>query len=371
MNLEERLSLIREVGEEIVTEEELKKLLSEEKTRIAYDGFEPSGQMHIAQGIVRAINVNKMVKAGFKFKILVADWHAMANKKLGGDLEKIKTVGKYFIEVWRAVGMDQDNVEFVWASDLVKDPRYWMVVLEVAKTNSYKRFIRTAEIMGRAEDENITGAQIIYSCMQTADIFILGARVTQLGLDQRKVNVLAREVGPQLSPPAGGWKPVIVSHHMLMGLKHYAHSHVGSPTTKKREETIQQAIQYKMSKSDPDSAIFMTDTEEDIKRKINKAYCPEGEIKGNPILEYLRYIVFESFDKITVERPKKFGGTIQYESYSQLAEDYAGKKIHPADLKTAVTTYLNKLLEPVRIHFENNPYARTLLDQVKSYKITR
>lgn len=33
-----------------------------------------------------------------------------------------------------------------------------------------------------------------------------------------------------------------------------------------------------MSKSDPDSAIFMEDTREDIARKINKAYCPPREV---------------------------------------------------------------------------------------------
>ena len=127
MTIQDRLNLIKQVGEEIVTEEELKNLLESGEELIAYDGFEPSGQIHIAQGILRAINVNKMIKAGVRFKMLVADWHAMANNKMDGDLEKIKTVGRYFIEVWKASGMDLSKVEFVWASDLVKDP-----ILEVS-----------------------------------------------------------------------------------------------------------------------------------------------------------------------------------------------------------------------------------------------
>jgi tyrosyl-tRNA synthetase len=53
MDVEERLSIIKEVGEEIVTEEELKALLQEKPHPIAYDGFEPSGQIHIAQGALR------------------------------------------------------------------------------------------------------------------------------------------------------------------------------------------------------------------------------------------------------------------------------------------------------------------------------
>lgn len=369
MTIDERLKLVKEVGEEIVTEAELKKLLESGKNLVAYDGFEPSGQMHIAQGILRTININKMVKAGFKFKMLVADWHAMANKKMDGDLEKIQNVGKYFIEVWEACGMNQENVEFVWASDLVKNPDYWKLVLQIAKTNSYKRFIRTAEIMGRQEDDQLTAAQIIYSCMQTADIFTLGVNVAQLGTDQRKVNVLAREVGPQL----GFWKPVIVSHHMLLGLLPPLKQGLGTKIypTKQIADVIKRGYERKMSKSNPDSAIFMTDSLEDIKRKIDKAYCPEGAVEDNPVLEYFRYIIFESFDKITVERSEKYGGNAEFDSYSELAEQYESKKIHPADLKAAAAKYINQLLEPVRKHFEQNPYAKNLLEQVRSYKVTK
>lgn len=363
MTIEEKLKLIESVGEEIIEVDELKELLESGKELVAYDGFEPSGQMHIAQGVLRAININKMTRGGVKFKMLVADWHALANKKLGGDLEKIQTVGKYFIEVWRACGMDMKNVEFVWASDLVKDPNYWMLVLRVAATNSYKRFIRTAEIMGRAEDENITGAQIIYSCMQTADIFTLGAKITQLGLDQRKVNVLAREVGPQL----GFWKPVIVSHHMLMGLN--------PPTLliggDKKADTLARVRDLKMSKSDPNSAIYMTDSEEDLIKKINKAYCPEGQTDKNPVLEYCRYIIFELVEKIEIERQEKFGGNFELKSYEELEKHYSNKKIHPLDLKNAVGKHLNKILEPVRRHFEENKEAKKLLEEVRSYQITR
>lgn len=82
-----------------------------------YDGFEPSGRMHIAQGILRAINVNKLIDAGCIFVFWVADWFAMLNNKYGGDIDKIKTVGRYFIEVWKAAGMKMSNVQFLWASD--------------------------------------------------------------------------------------------------------------------------------------------------------------------------------------------------------------------------------------------------------------
>jgi tyrosyl-tRNA synthetase len=366
-NIKERLNLIKQVGEEIVTEEELKKLLESGEELIAYDGFEPSGQIHIAQGLLRAINVNKMIKAGVKFKMWVADWHAFANNKLGGDLEKIKTTGKYFIEVWRACGMDLSKVEFLWASDMVKNPDYWKLVVQVGKSNVLRRFIRTAEMMGRAESlDSLTGANIIYSCMQVADIFMLGAKITQLGMDQRKLNMLAREIGPQL----GFWKPVVVSHHMLMGLSKLVGvgANLDSPETK---DKITRVIEMKMSKSNPDSAIFMTDTAEDVERKINKAYCPEGQVEENPVLEYCKYIIFEAIDSFKVERPEKWGGNLEFKTYEELEKVFAEKKLHPQDLKQSVVKYLNQLLQPVRDHFQNNADAKALLERVKSFQVTR
>src|SRR3989339_974575 len=351
MTTEEKLNLISQVGEEIITQQELRSLLEKEKDFVAYDGFEPSGQIHIAQGILRAININKMIKAGIKFKMLVADWHAYTNNKMGGDLEKLKIVGKYFIEVWRACGMDLKSIEFVWASDMVKNPEYWKLVIKVGTTNKLSRFIRTAEFMGREESiDTLTAAQMIYPCMQISDIFLLGAKITQLGMDQRKVNMLAREIGLQL----GYWKPVVVSHHMLMGL--------GKPPSTD-SDTATRTIKNKMSKSNPDNAIFMTDTTEDIKRKINKAYCLEGDVKENPVLEYCKYIIFESFDptllcrseatlgvsrpEFVIERPAKFGGTVSFKTYAELETAFAAKQVHPMDLKIAVIKLLDQLLQPV------------------------
>merc|ERR1712072_1270531 len=103
--------------------------------------------------------------------------------------------------------------------------------------------------------------------MQCNDIFFLGADICQLGLDQRKVNMLAREYCDDVGKKD---KPVILSHPMLPGLKR---------------------DQEKQSKSDPDSAIFMEDTPEDVRRKIMAAFCEPGVVKGNPVLEMVKMLV--------------------------------------------------------------------------------
>ena len=72
-----------------------------------------------------------------------------------------------------------------------------------------------------------------------------------------------------------------------------------------------------------------------------------------------------------IERPAKFGGDIIFGNYEELRTAYVNGDLHPADLKNNVTIYLEKLIKPVREHFERNKKARELYELVKSYKITR
>lgn len=357
MDTSERVALIKSVAEEIIGEEELVELVKSGKKITAYDGFEPSGQIHIAQGLLRAITVNKLTKADVHFIFWVGDWFALMNDKLDGDLEKIKICGEYFIEVWKACGMDLSNVEFRWASKEM-DQAYWLSVLQIARLNSVERIVRTSQIMGRSEKDKLSAAQIFYPCMQCADIFHLGVDIAQLGLDQRKVNVLAREVAPKL----GEKKPIALHHHMLMSLQPHKVAGLSG---------VDAAIAKKMSKSNPGSAIFMTDSVEQVEKKFAKAHCPEGEVEDNPVLEYCKYIVFACFDSFTIDRPDKYGGSVTFESYPELETAFVAKKIHPMDLKNATAKYVNLLLDPVRKHFETNAHAKHLAEQVASFSVAR
>eukprot|EP00923_Selenidium_pygospionis_P020114 GHVN01034902.1.p1 GENE.GHVN01034902.1~~GHVN01034902.1.p1 ORF type:complete len:369 (+),score=21.02 GHVN01034902.1:395-1501(+) len=215
--LAERFQRCHSVGAECVNAEELRDLLSRKDHPICYDGFEPSGRMHLAQGILKAQLVNKLTSSGCVFVFWVADWFALLNNKLGGDMHRIRTTGEYFIEVWKSVGMDMRNVRFLWASEEInKRPNeYWTLVMDIARKNTISRVKRCCTIMGREEADNQPVAHVMYPCMQCADIFFLNADICQLGMDQRKVNMLAREYCDDIGRKE---KPVILSHFMLPGM---------------------------------------------------------------------------------------------------------------------------------------------------------
>jgi tyrosyl-tRNA synthetase len=361
VDLERKLELVRGIAEEIITERELRELFETKEHLIAYDGFEPSGVAPIHFGLLRSLLLKDLLKAGIHFKLLLADWFAWINNKMGGDLEKIRDVGKYFIEVWKAAGVDVKRVEVVWTSEML-DKEYWRKVILIAKNTTLKRANRCLTIMGRKEGEMKEVAQYFYPMMQCADIFQLKADITQLGLDQRKVNVLAREVGPKL----GWWKPVVVSHHVLMGLEGLKKGE-GFDESKK----FDQEISSKMSKSKPQTCIYVHDSKEDILRKIKRAYCPLKKVEGNPILEYTREIIFRAFPEFKVERERSFGGDIIYNSHEEIEKDFRAGVLHPLDLKIAVARDLNKLIKPIREHFERNKKAKILYETVKKEEITR
>lgn len=362
MSLEERFQLVKNVGEEIITEEELKELLANKKHPIAYDGFEPSGLAHLPFGIFRPMLIEDLLKAGIHFKLYLADYFAWINNKLGGDLEKIRLAGEYFIEVWKAAGVDIKKVEVIWASDLASRKEYWKKVILIAKNTTVNRATRALTIMGRKAGEMKEVAQYFYPMMQVADIFEMEVDICQLGLDQRRANILAREIGPKL----GWWKPVVVSHHMLLGLEG-----VKEPEGYDENRAIDVAISSKMSKSKPESCIFVHDSREEIFNKIKKAFCPERVVENNPILDYSKHLIFRKFKSMKVERPKKYGGTIEFSSYKELEEAFRKGEIHPLDLKNAVADYIDKMVKPIREHFEKNRRAKELLEIMKEAQITR
>jgi len=327
-SLEERFELCRRVGEECQKEEDLQKILKSNPSPCAYDGFEPSGRMHIAQGVLKKILVDRLTSAGFTYIFWVADWFAYLNHKMGGDLEKIKTVGRYFIEVWKAAGMNMDRVKFLWASEEIhnRGDDYWGLVLEISTKFSLTRVKRCSTIMGRG-DAGLSSSQILYPCMQAADIFFMEVDVCQLGVDQRKVNMLAREYAQKAK---GKKRPVILSHHMLLGLK---------------------KGQDKMSKSDPDSAIFMEDEKADIERKIGKvAFCPPNEVYEtqkvicNPVLDYYKFIL-PSLKSVQIKGKE---GDMTFSSYDDLEKAWTDGKVPVEALKETLTTSLNDLIKSAR-----------------------
>ena len=339
MSIDERMALVMRNAEELVTEDELRRLLTEKEEPTAYIGFEPSGLVHFGWALVTQ-KIRDLCEAGFRVTIFWADWHARINDKLGGDLDNIRTCARYMEDCFMALGVPADRVVFRYASDLVADPDYWETVIKIGKVTSMARVKRTMTIMGRGEDDaDKDTAKVLYPLMQTADIFFMDIDLAYAGMDQRRIHMLAKEVSKDL----GRDRPLVALHTPLL------------PSLN--------GVDLKMSKSDPNNSINIHDNRDSIAKKIKKAYCPDPKNPGdndmsetkNPMLMMAKYVIFPRNGGLHINRPDKYGGPIDFADYDSLKEAYYGCNLSPVDLKSGVVDELAKTLEPVSKYFEENP----------------
>lgn len=367
--------LYKSPTEELLTEERLRKYIENGIQLKHYIGFEISGFVHLGTGILCMSKVKDLQDIGIETTIFLADYHSWINNKLGGDLSLIRKIAKgYFAEALKKslelIGGEPEKLKIVFGSELYEKMGldYLDLILKISKHLSLSRVKRSLTIMGRKEGEIVNFSQLIYPVMQVADIFALGINITHGGMDQRKAHVIAIEIGEDI----GGYKPIALHHHLLIGMhineeirqKILQAKNIGN--RKMFEEGI---IEIKMSKSKPEGAIFIHDSEDEIYRKIMKAYCPPKEVILNPILEILKYIIFREEREFEIENLKNKTKKT-YNSYEEIEKDYILGKIHPQDLKFAVYKELVKFLSPIRRYFTEGR-GKVYLEELKNLKMTR
>jgi tyrosyl-tRNA synthetase len=338
-----------------------------------YIGFEISGRVHLGTGIMTALKIKKLQEAGVICSLWLADFHTFLNAKLDGKLETIQKVRDvYFapamITCLKAVGCDLEMVEVLFATEVLENKvngkGFFVWDLQIANQLTLARVLKSISVTGKGAGEGVSFGTLRYPPMQVADPFFMQCHIVHAGIDQRKCHVLMREVAPKLDynyQITIGKKPIApiaVHHALLLGLS----KPINGEGSRMRDEILED---NKMSKSKPDTCIFVEDTIEDITRKIKKAYCPmpmpdsqtieaiKQEQELNPILNWISSMIMPIYGEfIITDRDNK---STNYAGYQELYEDYCNGKIHPSDLKNSLTKVLIELLKIPRQWAESNP----------------
>ncbi|MGC8569419.1 MAG: tyrosine--tRNA ligase [Nitrososphaeria archaeon] len=330
MNVEERLALIsRPPTEEIVTVDELRALLESGERVRHYIGLEISGPLHLGSLVIVGMKLRDFLQAGIDVTVFLADWHSYINEKLGKDMQKIRAAAESYVKAFTTfVG---PGISFVYGSELYsRRSSYWEDLLKLATNVNLARVSRTLTVAGRSEKDELTFAQLMYPLMQVNDIHALDVHIAHGGTDQRKAHMLARDLFPKM-----GWRvPVAVHHHLLPGLS--------QPSESEGE------VFSKMSKSKPQSAIFVHDGYRQIRDKMIKAWCPPDLVDGNPVLEIVKHIIMPLKGSFLLRRDPKYGGDVLFRDFAELSSAYLKRQVHPFDLKTSVADTIYEILKPVR-----------------------
>lgn len=326
MELKERLELIKINTQEIVTEEELKKLLKKKKKPVAYIGIAPTGPFHIGY-LLQFTKLWQLQQAGIKCIVLLADIHASLDE-LKAPWEKAKLLADYTENCVKLALPWKEEPEIVRGSSFEFDRKYVEDTLRLASMISIKRATRAAREVCRMSKPRVS--ELLYPIMQSIDQEALGADISLAGIENRHAYMLGREYLKKL----GYTSKVEVYTPLITGLK---------------------GPGVKMSSSKPETLIRVYDSDDKIRKRIAGAYCPVGETKDNPLLQICKYIIFkDKKSAITIKRPKKYGGDVHFHSYEDLENTFKEGKLHPADLKNSVADELITMLKPVRDYFSKN-----------------
>ena len=325
MDTAERTELVTRFTEEVIEESEIESLFEGDEPT-AYIGYAPTGEMHIGH-FTTMRKLADFVEAGVDVTVLVADLHAHLDDAKS-PFELLEARSAYYettIEAMiEAAGADPDAVSFVRGTEFQLEEPYTMDLYRMLAETTLSRAQRAgSEVVRQSENPKLGG--LVYTLMQALDVAALDADIAYGGIDQRGIYMLARE---QL-PDHGYHKPACVFAPLLSGLS-------GG----------------KMSASEAGSKINLTDDDDAVAEKITGAYCPAGDVEGNGVLEYLRFLVFPVFEErgrtFVVERPEEYGGDLEYDGYDTLESDFVSGELHPADLKPAAAEAIADVIDPVR-----------------------
>ena len=338
----EKFELITRNLQECLGQDKIKAILEERPLKV-YWGTATTGKPHIGY-FIPMVKLADFLQAGCEVTILLADLHGyLDNQKAPWELLKLRS--QYYEKVIKAVlvsiGVPIEKLKFVIGTDYQLSKEYSLDVYRLlACTTEHDAKKAGAEVVKQVASPLMSG--LVYPLLQALDEEYLKCDAQFGGVDQRKIFTYAEKYLPML----GYKKRAHLMNPMVGGL-------TGD----------------KMSSSDPNSKIDLVDSAKAVSSKLKKAFCEEGNIETNPILSFVKAVIFPAKSlsdpnfEFEVCRNEKYGGNIKCKTFDELQDAFKNKQVHPGDLKNAAASYINTLLEPVRQIWENDMEWQTISSQ--------
>jgi len=343
LSVDEKFNLITQnLQEKILDEVVMKKIITARPFKI-YWGTSPTSAPSIAY-FIPMMKIRDFVLADCEVTILIADLHAVLDN-LKSTFKQVGHRSEYYITMIKALltslNVDLNKIKFVKGNEFQLTPEYTLDMYKAHTLITVNEAIHaSADVVKRTEHPKMSGP--MYPTLQALDEQYLGVDAQFGGIDQRKIFMHARNILPQL----GYKKRMHLMNKMISGLRPVKQE-------PKEGENIQD---QKMSSSNQDSKIDLLDSKNQLKAKINKAYCLPGDTNDNCLLEMLENLVFPILNikglNFVIERKEEYGGNITYTNVEDVKNDFKSEKLHPSDLKQGMINNLDLILDPIRKTFD-------------------
>jgi tyrosyl-tRNA synthetase len=338
-------NLIKNRLGEIINEEYLNELLNSDTQINLYWGTAPTGKIHIGY-IVPLIKISELLLSEkFKITILFADVHAhLDNMKSGFDVIQHRT--NYYMILIKIVieyllnNCNPNNLFFKKGSEFQYSKEYvsnlYKIISKISINEAKKAGAQVVK-----QDKNPTVGSIVYPTMQALDEIALECDGELGGIDQRKIMTHSIDT---LGKIGYNKKRFYMMNKLIPALN---------------TKPIDLQSGQKMSASSSNLIkLDLLDSKDDIKTKIMKCYCKEGELNCGLII-FVQEVIYPFMHilNITGREINFIIDNINYNDINRFNEDFSQSKIHPNGFKQSLVDLIDQyIIGPIRDKFMSNNF---------------
>ncbi|OGY29286.1 MAG: tryptophan--tRNA ligase [Candidatus Woykebacteria bacterium RIFCSPHIGHO2_12_FULL_45_10] len=294
-------------------------------------GDRPTGKLHLGH-YLGSLKNRLELQNEYEVFIIVADLHALTTNT---DTSNIKQNVKDLILDQLAVGVDPNKVTFCLQSAIAEDAELAAIFSMLVTKSRLERIPTLKDVLADLKIENPTLGLLSYPVLMAADILMVRANLVPVGKDQTSHVEITREIAEKFNSTYKEVFPLpealIPQQGTLPGIDGKA----------------------KMSKS-LNNAIYLSDSAEDVKRKVSQMYTDParihpndpGKVEGNPVFVY-----HEAFN-------------VNKKEVDDLKKRYLEGKVGDVEVKEKLAAALNNFLEPIRERRAKFEKQEGLVDEI-------
>ena len=297
---------------------------------ILVSGIQPTGKLHIGNYLGALKNFVELQNSGkYECYFFIADLHALTENPDPKELSlNIINLAADFL----AAGLDPKKSILYKHSEIPAHGELAWILNTIAPMGELERMTQFKDKAER-QSANINVGLFDYPALMAADILLYDAKFVPVGNDQDQHLELTRTLARKFNSKFGETfiepKGLHTDTPRVMSLKH---------------------PEKKMSKSDPESCLFIDDSPEEIKKKIARATTDsENEFKYDPEKKPGLSNLIDIAAALRNEKPedvvKKFAGKNYSEFKSVLAGLVAGHFADFREKKKVLLAKPKKLIE--------------------------
>lgn len=283
-----------------------------------FSGIQPTGVVHVGNYVGAIRNWVRMQDEMESFYCIV-DYHAMT---IPYDPEEFPRRVLETAAINLAAGLDPEKTSLFVQSHVPEHTELAWILGCVTPLGELQRMTQFKD-KARQHAENVNAGLLTYPVLMAADILLYKADTVPVGEDQVQHLEISREIARRFNNAFG---PTFPEPHprLSTGARIMA---LNDPTSK-------------MSKSIPGSFVALTDTPDEIRRRVRRAVTDTGPSGGemSPGVRNL-FTLLEVFDA-------------QGETYRSLRRAYDQGTLKYVELKDAVADHMIAHLEPIRERYQ-------------------